>query len=182
MFTLAARSRPQSASYASLHRASVCLGHRGLMGAPPFAPTRRAQPLCSEPPYLGAGVRDSLSPCTHGYSLCTSIHLTDHLGTYPGSAVLPPSPTALTSSTSSELPLARRPTVANHCPVSKTGVMHTPSSSTSVVLWPAKAGVACGSLLADRRSKRLSGLSYSADARHLHRLPLRLLPSSLAFV
>jgi hypothetical protein len=135
------------------------------MGAPPFAPTRRAQPLCSEPPYLGAGVRDSLSPCTHGYSLCTSIHLTDHLGTYPGSAVLPPSPTALTAKVSffGTAPRSQAHSV-NHCPVSTTSVMHTPSSSTSVVL----AGVACGSLLADRRSKGLSGLSYSADARHLH--------------
>ena len=72
---LAARSRPQSASYAP-YPLNLCVPGldytEALTSAPPFALIRRAQPSCSLPSYLGAGVRASLSPCTHGYSLCTS--------------------------------------------------------------------------------------------------------------
>ena len=72
-------TRPQSASYASIHSLLStrfpCIGRRGLICAPPFAHTRRAPPLCSLPSFrLAWCVRDSL------LELCTS----DTSGRPPG--------------------------------------------------------------------------------------------------
>ncbi len=69
----------------------ACLGRRGLVCAPP-----RTHPscstLCSPPP-----PQRQLTVKTVFLADARPIHLTNHLGTYPGSVALPPSPTALSS-------------------------------------------------------------------------------------
>ena len=166
LFSLAARSRPQSASYASLHSPSACQGRRGLISAPPFAPTRRVPPLYPYP----EGGRASLAHDTSD----TPDRTTGPRSRYAYLSFLPQSiqncpsladpqciATAQPSGPASCTPL---PLARPYLPLVSCGSLMSCGSLVSC-----GSLMSCGSLLADLRSKRLTGLSYSADARHSHR-------------